>query len=101
MAAAFLSGITAAMFLVAGLFFLKFWRASKNRFFALFAGALGLFALERILNLFVVLLLSPEIYQQFSARGWVYLLRLAGFVLIFIAIVDRNRRQRSSVAREL
>lgn len=102
MGVAFLSGMSAAMFLTAGLFFLKFWRASRNRFFAFFASACWLFAFERAISLCTYLLMDPELYENLEARGWVYIIRLAGFTLILIAIVDRNRSafaQRKAVRR--
>jgi hypothetical protein len=91
MATVFLSGMTTAMFLVAAVFFLKFWRASRNRFFLYFAAACGLFALERVASLAAYILIDPEAYTSMEARGFIYLLRLAGFIVILLAIIDRNR----------
>lgn len=99
MATMFLSGVTAAMFLVAAIFFLKFWRASRNRFFALFAVACALFSLERVLSMIVFVTLTPEIYKALEARGWVYILRLAGFGVITGAIIDRNRTKHAAIKR--
>lgn len=84
------------MFFVAALFFFKFWKVSRNRFFAFFAGAFGLFSLERIVLLVLYIATSPEAsYQKVESVGWVYLFRLVGFILILIAIVDRNQTKLS------
>lgn len=88
---AFLSGMTAALFITSAIFFLKFWKASRNRFFGFFAAACSLFALERILSRIVFLAMEQELYEEVEARGWVYLLRLAAFILIFVAVLDRNK----------
>lgn len=102
MVTVFLSGMTAAMFLTAGVFFLKFWKASRNRFFAYFASACWLFSLERIISFAAFSWMGPQVYNSVEARGWIYILRLIGFILIMVAIVDRNRAafsQRKNVRR--
>ena len=79
----FLSGVIFAGSLTAALFFFRFWRPSGDRLFAIFAFAFVLFAASR-LGLAVL-------DEANEARAWVYLLRLATFVLIIVAIVDKNR----------
>ena len=79
----FLSGMIAAGYLVAGLFFLRFWRRTGDGLFAAFAAAFWLFALNQAAVAFLGL--GDE------NRGWIYLLRLAAFVLIIIGIVYKNR----------
>ena len=79
----FLSGAILMGWAVAGLFFLWFWKSSKDRFFALFAGAFWLFALERLL----IGLIDPA--NEF--RPYVYLVRLTAFLVILAAIIDKNR----------
>jgi hypothetical protein len=79
----FLWGASAAAAAVAGLFFLKFWRRTRDRFFLAFALAfwaltfnwVGLAATRR----------GDE------ARTYFYLVRLAAFVLILGAVADKNR----------
>jgi hypothetical protein len=66
------------------LFFLRFWRQSHDRFFALFAAAFLVFAANR-----VVLLVERSRGDEGTAA---YLIRLGAFVLILAAIVDTNRR---------
>ena len=78
----FLSGMVTAGFLVASVYFARFWSRSRDFLFLAFCGAFGLLALNQAL---VALVPEPE-----EERGWVYLLRVAAFVLIAIAIVRKN-----------
>jgi hypothetical protein len=79
-----LQGALALSAWVAGLFFLRFWRSSGDRLFAYFCTAFWLLALNW-LGLGLVHWL-PETRHQ------VFLVRLLAFVLIIVAIVDKNRR---------
>lgn len=79
----FLSGMAAALCMVAGLFFLRFWRKTRDRFFAFFAASFWLMAVHRLVN--VVLRDNNE-----HLVG-VYSIRLVAFVLILVAIIDKNR----------
>ena len=78
----FLAGLIAMGFAVAGLFFLSFWRRSKDSLFASFAAAFWLLALNQAL---VALLGIPR-----EEQSWIFLLRLAAFVLIIAAILRKN-----------
>jgi hypothetical protein len=86
MAASFLGGVIFAGSLVASLFFLRFWVRSRDRLFAIFALAFAVLGVNRLV--LVVLDESNE------ARTYVYLVRLLAFVLIAVAIVDKNRSAR-------
>jgi zinc transporter ZupT len=79
----FLSGMAAALCLVAGLFFLRFWRKTQDRFFAFFAASFWLMALHRL----VMVLLRDSDNEHLVA---VFSVRLLAFVLILVAIVDKN-----------
>jgi hypothetical protein len=79
----FLSGMTSALCLVAGLFFLRFWRKTHDRFFAYFAVSFWLMALHRMVNLYL-----KDSNEHLVAA---YSIRLAAFVLILVAIVEKNR----------
>ncbi len=68
---------------VAGLFFLRFWRNSGDRFFLFFAIAFWIEAVSRCCMAFMHPLL--ESFPIF------YLMRLLAFGLIFFAIVDKNK----------
>lgn len=81
----FLSGVTSLGALAVGLFFLRMWRETRDRFFALFGFAFWVMAL----NWFLVSWVEPADEH----RHYFYLLRLAAFLLIIAAIVDKNRKQ--------
>jgi hypothetical protein len=77
-------GATAMGCLIAGLFFLRFWRESIDRLFLLFALAFWVMGVG-----YAVLGAFP------AATEWhLYLrsMRLLAFLLILYAIIDRNRR---------
>lgn len=78
-----LSGAIAAGAFVAALYFLKFWRRSADRLFAFFGAAFGLLAVNNV----ALGLTDPES----EIRVYLYSIRLAAFVLILVAIVDKNR----------
>ena len=78
----FMSGALTLGFVVAALFFLRFWRRTRDRLFLAFAIA------------FVLLALNQALAQWLGAAdervGYTYLLRVIGFVLILAAVVDKN-----------
>ena len=69
---------------VAGLFFLRFWRTSRDRLFLFFALAFLVLGLTWIGQLYV--------HPRVENRHFIYLFRLAAFGLIIAGIVDKNRR---------
>jgi hypothetical protein len=79
---AFLSGAIAASFLVCALFFLRFWSRTKDVLFAGFALTFTLLALGQSLT--TLLNLAAE------ERTWIYLMRLAAFIILILAIVRKN-----------
>ena len=85
----FLAGAVTLAYVVASVHFMHFWQRTSDRLFAAFALAFALFAL----NQFVVFTLGAG-----DERGnYAYILRVLGFVLILVAIIDKNlfaRRQR-------
>jgi hypothetical protein len=87
----FLLGVGASTFAGAGIFFIKFWRASRDHFFLYFAAAFWILALERALDVFVSGTQESLMHAAVEAASWVYLVRLAAFALILVAMVDRNR----------
>ncbi len=78
----FSAGLITMGYLVAALFFFRFWRRTGDRLFVTFGWAFLLFALNQAL-----LALSGLPREEAS---WFYLLRLAGFGLIIFAIVAKN-----------
>src|SRR3954471_8099787 len=81
-----LSGGVATASIIAGVFFLRFWRSSRDRFFLYFAAS---FLIEGV-NRFVLYL---SVGVQEDAPGY-YLIRLVAYGLIVIAIVAKNRERR-------
>jgi hypothetical protein len=79
-----LAGATALASAAVALWFFRFWRDSRDRLFGAFALAFALFAVNRL-----VLAQSDRDSEELLA---VYGFRLAAFVAIIGAIVDRNRR---------
>jgi hypothetical protein len=78
----FLNGIAAAGSLGVGLFFLRLWYETRDRFFVLFSLAFGVMALDRI-----ALTWAEPVSED---RHYFYAVRLVAFLLIIAAIVDKN-----------
>lgn len=87
----FLHGAIFLGFAVLGIFFLKFWKQSNDRLFLLFACSFFLMSVNRIG--FLVTGTESEL------RTYVYYVRLAAFLLIIWAIVDKNLRSRAKGAK--
>ena len=80
----FLSGAITMGLVVAGLFFLRFWKRTRERLFIAFALAFWLLGLTQAL---LALIDIPV-----EERSGLYLLRLAAFVLILGSVGMKNRR---------
>jgi hypothetical protein len=80
-----------ASFAACGVFFLKFWRASRDRFFLLFCLACFLLAAERVALLFVDGGYASIPTAVNEARSFVYIFRLCAFALILLAVIEKNR----------
>lgn len=78
-----ITGMLMILSLVAALFFAMSWRRSGDRFFLIFALAFTLLGIERLI---LGILNLPE-----SPLLSIYLVRLVAFLLIIIAIIDKNR----------
>lgn len=81
---AFLAGMIAMGHLVAGVFFLRFWKRTGDLLFLVFAAAFWMLGLNQGL---VGLSGAPP-----EEQGIYYLLRLTGFILIIVAIAAKNIR---------
>ena len=81
----FLLGAVAMASLVAALFFLRFWRKTHDRFFLLFAAA---FLLE-VINRTTLAAIGSVTEEQ---EPLFYIVRLFSFLLILVAIIDKNLR---------
>ena len=80
-----LLGATAMALAVAALFFLRFWRDTRDRFFLFFAVAFFIDAINR----------SALAINRFSeeTEPFYYVVRFLSFMIILIAIVDKNRKK--------
>jgi hypothetical protein len=79
----FLMGAIAMASFVAGLFFLRFWRDTRDRLFVIFAMAFWLLGLTRLLLAWTA--------AESETHNYLYWLRFAAFALILFAVVDKNR----------
>ena len=82
----FLNGGTMLASLGVALYFLRYWRRTRDRLFLAFAAAFAVFAVNR-----VVLFALDE---DSEARTYVYLLRALMFLILAAAIVDKNVQRR-------
>ncbi len=78
----FLSGAAVAGFVLASVFFLRFWRRTHDGLFAAFSAAFLLLAANQTM---ITIGGVPSEYQS-----WVYLLKLVAFALLILAIVSKN-----------
>lgn len=83
----FIAGLVTAGYLVAALFFLKFWRRVRDGLFLAFAAAFALLAIHQA----TLAWLGIE-NEQLSG---LYLVRLLAFLLIIGAILRKNLSGRS------
>jgi hypothetical protein len=83
----FLSGAVAFGFLVCGLFFLRFWRRTREELFLAFALAFALLGAGQ-----AILALANIASEE---RGSIFVIRLVAFLLILVAIVRKNRSART------
>jgi uncharacterized membrane protein HdeD (DUF308 family) len=79
----FLSGAVTLGFATAALFFLRFWRDTRDELFLAFAAAFSLLGIAQ-----TILALGGIPDEQ---RSWVYLVRLVAFLTILFAILRKNR----------
>lgn len=78
----FLQGATMLAGLAIALFFLRYWRDTGERLFGVLALAFAIFGASRI-ALFAI-------GSDSEARTWVYGLRALTFLMIIVAILDKN-----------
>ena len=80
----FIMGAIAMASSIVALFFLRFWRETGDRLFGMFALAFFLLGITR-------LGLAVSFHASEPQTHW-YWVRLAAFLIILVAIVDKNRR---------
>ncbi len=83
----FIDGAIFMEFAVAALFFLRFWRRSRDRFFLLFSIAFLIMALNRG----AITIFTPSQTLPSEAHALLYVVRLTAFTVLLVAIVDKNR----------
>lgn len=79
---AVLLGAIAAVSLAIGVFFIKYWRSSRDRFYLFFAAS---FILESVNRALIGVIGRSEF------EPWHYGVRFLSYALIVIAILDKNR----------
>ncbi len=78
----FLLGVIATTSVTAGLFFLKFWKKTRDSLFLAFGASFIIEGLNRCAVLFVQ---KPN-----EGSPWIYLVRLLSTLLILVAILRKN-----------
>ena len=78
----FLLGLISTGFVTAGMYFLRFWRDTRDRLFLAFAASFIVEGLNRCALLFVD---KPN-----EGSPWIYVVRLLAFLLILLAIWRKN-----------
>lgn len=81
----FMWGAIAMACAIAGTFFIRFWRRTGDRLFAIFATAFWILGAH-----WMVLALT----RQDEVHWTLYTIRLLAFLLILFGIFDKNRGQR-------
>ncbi len=78
----FLLGLIATASITVGMFFLRFWRDTRDSFFFWFGASFAIEGLNR----------SAMLFTDKPSEGspWTYLIRLLSFLLILIAILRKN-----------
>jgi uncharacterized membrane protein len=76
-------GVIGALCWVVGLYFLRFWKKTRDRFFGYFAAAFWLLGVGR--------LAMAVLGETNEAHRSIYLVRLVAYAVFLLAIVDKNR----------
>ena len=82
-----LSGALLLSYAIAGVYFLRFWKRTGDRLFVHFAIAFWLLALNQLASSL------PLVADE--TRGYEYLLRVLGFIVIIVGIIDKNLATKS------
>jgi hypothetical protein len=89
----FLAGAVATTYAIAGVFFLRFWRRTRDTLFLSFAAAFWLLAANQAI--------VARFDVDDDRSGLAYLLRVVAFLIIVFAIADKNlSRRHGNPARE-
>jgi len=78
----FLAGALTLAYVIAAVYFVHFWRRTADRLFLAFAAAFALLAVNQL----AVFMLGVDDERY----NYAYVLRVLGFMLILLAILDKN-----------
>lgn len=81
----FFAGMITMGFFVASAFFFRFWVRTSEKLFIAFSVAFLLLAISAAL--------ASLLSLPYEERSWLYLIRLAAFVLLIVAILGKNFRK--------
>jgi Fe2+ transport system protein B len=90
----FVQGMSAMACVVISLFFVQFWRKTADRLFLIFAISFGLMCVTRVVATAIVATAAAAqntLAEGQVHTGTVYLIRFLAYLLILVAIVDKNR----------
>ena len=87
-----LLGAIAMACFTASMFFLRFWKSTRDRFFLFFAISFCVEGFNRVM-------LGVSHYSN-EQEPFFYLLRLFAFLIILYAIVDKNRLRKNGMPKE-
>ncbi|HEU4600354.1 MAG TPA: DUF5985 family protein [Steroidobacteraceae bacterium] len=82
----FLLGTIVTSSLIAGAFFIKFWRQTRDTLFLAFGAS---FIVEGLNRSMILLVDEPNL-----GHPLIYLVRLLSYLMILIAIINKNRAPR-------
>ena len=80
----FIYGVLTAISATIAIFFLKFFRESKDRLFGFFAAAFAVLAVDWLAHALLV--------PRHESQHYLFLIRLVAFVLIIAGIVNNRSR---------
>ncbi|HYC49477.1 MAG TPA: DUF5985 family protein [Gemmatimonadaceae bacterium] len=80
----FVAGLLVMGYTVAAMYFMRFWRETRDALFLFFAAGFALLAIQRTTLAIAYLIPVPMTTH--------YVLRLAAFVVILAGILHKNRR---------
>ncbi|EYF03357.1 DUF5985 family protein [Chondromyces apiculatus] len=84
----YIAGASTLGYAVVAMFFLRFWRQTSDRLFAIFSASFWLLCIGRI-TVHAVRVADDHLH-------YLYLFRLLAYVLILYAIIDKNRAKPSA-----
>ncbi len=83
--AQFFDGMICMGYLMAAVYFFRFWRRAEELLFLVFGAAFSLFAVNSAL----IALEAPVD----ESKSWIFLFRVGGFALLILAILLKNLTQ--------